>query len=165
MPIGVLVAISNHPSDSSVPLQKSKHYITLAVLKRGLGCCAIESLLHSSHNLAIKQCKLHITLIFRMVYCFSFFPSCGIYTCRHKKSAAKLESRSALERYFKNTIIIRLGPRGLIQNSTFKRGGFFLRFFQKSGKHITKGPKKRLKVLQNELDKCVIMQKNILKNF
>ena len=80
-----------------------------------------------------------------------------MHTCIHKKSAAKLESRTGIEQYLKNTIIIRSGPRGLIQNSTFKRG--FFEVFSKVRKHITKGPKKCLKVLQNELDKRVIVQK------
>ena len=50
------------------------------------------------------------------------------------------------------TVIIRLGPRGLIQNSTFKKGGLI----QKSGKYVAKGPKKRLEVLKNELGKMAI---------
>ena len=73
------------------------------------------------------------------------------------------------------TVITQLSAGELIQNSTLKRGGLFesraysregaysrvglIRergLIQKSGKCVAKGPKKRLEVLKNELDRIAI---------
>ena len=90
-----------------------------------------------------------------------------------------LFSKDAILNFNYRNNSIKRGGGGLMQNSTLKRGGLIRGrgLIQKSRKYVAKGPKKRLEVLKNELDKMaiklnhmkldigVIMQKIILKNF
>ena len=52
----------------NTPFRKSKCHITLAVLKRGLSCCAVTNFSHGSLNLAFIHLKQHKISIFGKAY-------------------------------------------------------------------------------------------------
>ena len=47
-------------------------------MERGSGCCAVDSLLHSSLNLAFRLRKLHKIFIFGMAYSYTTMDNVSI---------------------------------------------------------------------------------------
>ena len=66
-PTDVLEAL-NRVRSQLIRHSENKCYITSAVLKRGSGCCAVDSLLRSSLNLAFRQLKIRYIFIFGIAY-------------------------------------------------------------------------------------------------